>query len=66
MATPNSNQIAQQVRLLAPISDEEIEQLVPLIGGLTDATARLKEILPGFPDDLDGSSLSRTVDGDPR
>ena len=51
-------------RTFAPISEEELEQLAPLLIGVLDAAARLKNVLPDTPQELDGSTLSRTVEGE--
>ena len=51
-------------RAFAPISEEEFEQLAPLLIGVLDAAAILKNVLPDFPQELDGSTLSRTVEGE--
>ena len=51
-------------RVFAPISEEEFEQLAPLLIGVLDAAARLKNVLPDLPQELDGSTLSQTVEGE--
>ena len=60
----NRKEIAEQAREIAPISPEDIEQLVNLVNGVREAADRLRDVLPDFPNELDGGSLSRTVDGE--
>ena len=60
----NRKEIAEQARGIAPISPEDIEQLVNLVNGVREAAERLRDVLPDFPNELDGGSLSRTVDGE--
>ncbi len=60
----NREEIAEQAREIAPISPEDIEQLVNLVNGVREAADRLRDVVPDFPNELDGGILSRTVDGE--
>jgi hypothetical protein len=59
----DQQEIANRARLAAPVTGDDIEALTPLIEGVIESVRRLREVLPEFPAELDGGSLSRTVNG---
>ena len=60
----NIEQIRERARRLAPVSDEDIEQLAQLLNGVRDAADLMESLIQPFEGEVDVSKMSLNVDGD--
>ncbi|MEG3581812.1 MAG: hypothetical protein VX359_02435 [Chloroflexota bacterium] len=56
--------ISEKAKQLAPISDEEIEQLKELLYGVRMATELMESLVQTFEQEIDVLKMSSTVDGE--
>jgi len=56
--------ISEKAKQLAPISDEEIEQLKELLYGVRMATELMESLVQTFEHEIDVLKMSSTVDGE--
>ena len=65
MEDPASPQeVKRRMRSVAPLTDEDAEQLFALLQGVHASAKRMADIVPVFPGEVDAKTLSQTVDGD--
>tara|TARA_B100000676_G_scaffold313288_1_gene393035 strand:+ start:8673 stop:8942 length:270 start_codon:yes stop_codon:yes gene_type:complete len=60
----NIEKIRDYARQLAPVSDEDIEQLAQLLNGVRDAADLMESLIQPFEGEVDVSKMSLNVDGD--
>ena len=60
----NIEQIRAHARQLAPVSDEDIDQLAQLLNGVRDACDLMESLIQPFEGEVDVSKMSLNVDGD--
>lgn len=65
MQDPGSVQdILMRMSAIAPLTEQDAEQLQPLLNGVKAAADRMASLAPVFPGEVDTSKLSVTADGE--
>ena len=59
-----NEQVAERARKVAPVSDEDIEQLNGLLEGVRTAADLMESLIQPFEGEIDISKCSGTVEGD--
>lgn len=57
-------QIVERAKQIAPVSDGDIEQLIPLLDGVRGSADLLESLIQPFDGEVEIEQLSSTVEGD--
>ncbi len=56
--------VHKRIGAIAPLNEQDAEQLHQLLTGVKAAADRMAELAPVFPAEVDASMMSTTVDGE--
>ena len=62
--TSSREDFERRARKLAPLTDDEVDQLRLLVEGVSVAAHRMRQLAPPFGGEVDTKQFSLTVDGD--
>ena len=59
-----NEQVAARARQIAPVSDDDIEQLILLVDGIREYADMMERLIPPLGGEIDVTRMSRNMEGD--